>query len=100
MSDDDCQTKLVNNGEGKPAWQCPYCSHSFAYPREHEDVAKLAMVSHLARCHEFTYWQVLCQLGVKYIKAAAEMYFGENVWGGPGAATKPDCVSECLRFSP
>ena len=100
MPDDKCQTTLAADRGTKPAWQCPYCRHSFAYAIEHEDVAKLAMVSHLARCHELTYWQVLCKLGARYIKQAAEEYFGDRIWRTTGSATKPDCVSECLRFSP
>ena len=32
-------------------WRCPHCDHSLEYRPEHEDVAKLAITSHLTRQH-------------------------------------------------
>jgi len=62
----------------KPVWQCPYCDHSLDYKIEHEDVAKLAMVSHLVRCHKFSYWQV--RSVVPNAKKQAREYFWDDVW--------------------
>ena len=44
----------------------------------HEDAAKLAMVSHLARCHKMSFWQV--RSVVPNAKKQAEEFFGDDVW--------------------
>lgn len=61
-------------------WKCPHCDHSLSYRIEHEDVAELAMVSHLARCHGTPYWHFVANM--KPLKKAAEEYFnvGKPEW--------------------
>lgn len=68
-----CQTRFVEGALCSPFLQCPYCDHSLIYRFEHEDAAKLAMVSHLVRCHEITYWHFVANM--KPLKKAAEEYF-------------------------
>lgn len=77
MAEAICQTRFVD-GECKILWECPYCKHTLSYRIEHNDAGKLAMVSHLVRCHRMSYWQVL---GIDpEAKEAAEEYFRGDVW--------------------
>ena len=73
-----CQTRFIEGGQCNPVWQCPYCDHSLSYMMEHEDVAKLAIVSHLVRCHKMSFWQV--RSVVPNAKKQAEEFFGDDVW--------------------
>ena len=59
-------------------WQCPYCDHSLECRIKDDDVGKLAMVSHLARRHMMSFWQIL-NIDPDARKAAEE-YFGDDVW--------------------
>ena len=71
------QTRSVE-GECDVRWQCPYCDHSLAYRIKDDEVGKLSMVSHLARRHRMSFWQIL---GMdRDARKAAEEYFGDNVW--------------------
>ena len=73
MNEAICQTGIVADNPCRPSWKCPYCDHSLSYRIEHGDVAKLAMVSHLARCHDTPYWHFV--VNMKPLKKAAEEYF-------------------------
>jgi hypothetical protein len=86
----------VNDQEERVQWCCPHCAHSLQYKRQYEDVAKLAMVSHLSRCHGLPFWHFI--VNMRDLKEAAEQYFSAGSHGKPEPAT--DCVSGYLRFSP
>ena len=96
--DKELQT-LPHRMSGKDAavqWVCPHCTHSLCYSPQHEEVAKLAMVSHLVRCHGLPYWHFA--VNMKDLKEAAEQYFSAGLCAG--AEPAKDCVSGYLRFSP
>ena len=57
-------------------WECPECDHRLQYAPRDADVAKLAMVSHLARAHKMTFWQVITK--APGTEQAAEEYFGRR----------------------
>jgi len=78
MTERLCQTQFVDGGFWRPNWQCPFCEHSLSYRTEHKGVARLAMVSHLVRCHEFSYWQV-CGTAPE-ARQEAEEYFDGHIW--------------------
>ena len=80
---------------GTIRWQCPFCGHSLEYAQQHESAAKLAMVSHLVRCHRMNRDQVLARLGKRYAGHAATELFG-----GPKEAGADDCAAGYIRFSP
>ena len=67
-----------SEGECDVLWQCPYCDHSLEYRIKDDDVGKLAMVSHLARCHRMSFWQLL-RLDPD-ARTAVQEYFGDDVW--------------------
>ena len=62
---------------GRQRWQCRFCNHSLEYWPEDRDAARLAIVSHLRRCHRMGLWLVLAV--EPDTKRAAEEYFGRAV---------------------
>ncbi len=86
------------NETGRANWQCPHCNHSLAFPETDEQAfaAKLAIVSHMTRCHGMTGEEILALFG-EDIGSAVETYFGEPA---SGDEFDPDGGAGFLRFSP